>query len=400
MDQLPQKGALEDNQLSIIEEGGLLLEGDKIKVVADYKSLRKQADRQTTRVVEIEENTVCLPGLIDAHTHICFAGSRAGEYAMRNAGKSYLEIAKAGGGIWHTVQETRKASSQQLLEGIKQRAERHLRSGVTTIEVKSGYGLSQEAELKMLRAIKEANQHTAADLLPTCLAAHTLPKDYDGDHADYLEEMRQKLFPLLIEEQLTRRMDAFVEEEAFSPELILPYFQEARRLGFQITVHADQFTTGGSRVAVAVNATSADHLEASTEEEIQLLAKSSVTAMALPGASFGLGAAFTPARKLLDQGGAVAIATDWNPGSAPMGDLILQAAVLGAFEKLTNAELLAAITFRAAHTLGYTDRGKLTAGAKADFCLFPTDNYQDIFYYQGKLAPAQVWKDGTCAYRA
>ena len=182
-------------------------------------------------------------------------------------------------------------------------------------------------------AIKEADNTTSSDLIATCLAAHMLPKDYSGTAEEYLKEMSTQLFPKLKEENLSNRIDAFIEESAFSQEQIAPYFKKAKDLGFAISVHADQFSTSGSQTAVDHKAVSADHLEASTDKEIALLAKSDVIAMALPGASIGLGCAFTPARKILDAGGALAIASDHNPGSAPMGDLLTQAAILGTFEK-------------------------------------------------------------------
>ncbi len=169
-------------------------------------------------------------------------------------------------------------------------------------------------------------------------------------------------------------------------------------MGFDITVHADQFHAGGSQVAVDFNALSADHLEASTDKEIELLAKSNVIATALPGASMGLGVAYTPARKILNAGGAVSIASDWNPGSAPMGDLVMQASVLGTYEKLTNAEVLAGITYRAATALGLEDRGRLATGFLADLTVYKTGNYQEILYQQGKLKPAMVWKNGILVY--
>jgi len=296
------------------------------------------------------------------------------------------------------VQQTRRASQEELTRLTVQRANRHLQNGVTTIEVKSGYGLSVAEELKQLRAIKAADGQTAADLISTCLAAHTLPRNYGGPPEAYLAEMAQQLLPQLKQENLTNRVDAFIEQGAFSAEQIAPYFAEAQQLGFQLTVHADQFHAFGSRVAVAVGAASADHREASGEAEIQLLAQSQVVSVALPGASLGLGCAFTPARRLLDAGASLAIASDWNPGSAPMGDLLAQAAILGTFEKLTTAEVLAGLTHRAALALRLTDRGQLAAGLLADFLLFPVADYREILYQQGQLKPAQVWKRGHCVY--
>ena len=225
-----------------------------------------------------------------------------------------------------------------------------------------------------------------------------LPKDFVGSAEAYLKYISSELFPLLKKEKLTNRIDAFIEESAFSAEQIAPYFRKAQEMGFDITVHADQFSTGGSKVAVAFDAVSADHLEASTKKEIELLAKSDTIANALPGASLGLGCDFTPARKLLDAGGALSIASDHNPGSAPMGDLLTQAAVLGAFEKLSNAEVLAGITFRAAAALRLFDRGQLATGFLADLSVFHTANFNEILYNQGNLKPCMVWKNGALAY--
>lgn len=393
MERLPLKGALKDDQLEIMEHAGILIEGEKILMVGSWHRLKKEFPQAD--IFELEGDFVALPGFIDCHTHSCFGGSRAGDFAMRNAGKTYLEIAQAGGGIWDTVTQTRKLSLEELSKITSKHANRHLSEGVTTIEVKSGYGLSLEEELKMLRAIRLADQSTPADLISTCLAAHIKPLDFEGANSEYLEHIATELFPILKKEKLTKRIDAFVENSAFSPEEISPYFQKAKEMGFELTVHADQFTTGGSKVAVKFGALSADHLEASTTSEIELLATSNTIAVALPGASIGLGCAFTPARKLLDKGGALAIASDWNPGSAPMGDLLAQASILATFEKLRTAEILAGISFRAAAALGLEDRGKLKAALLADFVLYPTSDYREILYHQGKMKPEMVWKNGS-----
>ena len=393
MSKLPLKGSLKDDTLPVIENAGIVVSNGKVERIGTFEELNSR-DLDVHRV---EGSHVCLPGFIDAHTHICFGGTRARDYAMRNAGVSYLEIAKAGGGIWDTVTQTRKASQEELEAGIIQRSKAHLKNGITTLEVKSGYGLSVEEELKMLRAINKVNQNASVDLIPTCLAAHMKPKDWVGE-GNYLDEIIDSLLPKLIEEGLTNRVDAFIEESAFSPMEIKPYFQKAKSLGMDITVHADQFTTGGSEVAIEFGALSADHLEASTEKEIELLAKSNVIAMALPGASIGLGCDFTPARKLLDAGGALAIASDHNPGSAPMGDLLTQASILGTFEKLSNTEVLAGITTRAAAALNLSDRGSIEHGMIADFVSFPTNNYQEITYHQGQLKPSNVWKAGKLIF--
>ncbi len=208
---LPLKGALKDEQLQVIQNGGVLVSRGKIRKVDSFENLKSQADS----IDYVEGNTVCLPGFIDAHTHICFGGSRAYDYAMRNSGKTYLEIAKAGGGIWDTVTKTRKASEKELVDGIKERCEAHLQSGTTTLEIKSGYGLSVKEELKMLRAIREASKQVVQEIVPTCLAAHMKPKDWKGSSTSYLNEIATNLFPILKAENLSHRVDALLKKVHF-----------------------------------------------------------------------------------------------------------------------------------------------------------------------------------------
>jgi imidazolonepropionase len=389
---LPLKGPISDSALPVISNAGIAIENSTIVAVDNWDSL--VARYPTASITALEGAYVAVPGYIDCHTHICFGGNRARDFALRNAGVSYLEIAQSGGGIWDTVTQTRKCTEQELTQIVIKNANKHLQSGVTTIEVKSGYGLSIEEEIKMLRAIYKGNNETAADLVATCLAAHLKPKDFNGSNEAYLNYLVTNLFPVLRSENLTNRIDAFVESSAFSVDEIAPYLQAAKALNFDITIHADQFTTGGSQVAVQFGALSADHLEASGDKEIEALAQSNTIAVALPGASVGLGCSFAPARKILNKGGALAIASDWNPGSAPMGDLVCQASILATFEKLTTAEVFAGITFRAAAALNLFDRGRLVAGNKADFILYCTNDYRDILYYQGSLRPSKIWKSG------
>lgn len=389
---LPLKGPISDSALAVISNAGIAIENSTIVAVDNWDSLVARYPK--ANITELEGAYVAVPGYIDCHTHICFAGNRARDFALRNAGVSYLEIAHSGGGIWDTVIQTRKCTEQELTQIVIKNANKHVQLGVTTIEVKSGYGLSVEEEIKMLRAIYNGNNETAADLVATCLAAHLKPKDFNGSNEAYLNYLVTNLFPVLQSENLTNRIDAFVETSAFSINEIAPYLQAAKALNFDITIHADQFTTGGSQVAVQYGALSADHLEASGDKEIETLAQSNTIAVALPGASVGLGCSFAPARKILNKGGALAIASDWNPGSAPMGDLVCQASILATFEKLTTAEVFAGITFRAAAALNLFDRGRLVAGNKADFILYSTNDYRDILYYQGSLRPSKIWKSG------
>jgi len=392
LENLPLKGPIIDSVLPIISNAGIAFENSKIVAVQNWDSLITKYPN--AKITELEGDYLAVPGYIDCHTHICFGGTRARDFALRNAGVSYLEIAQSGGGIWDTVTQTRKCTEEELTQIVAKNANKHLHLGVTTIEVKSGYGLSVDEEIKMLRAIKNGNIETSADLVATCLAAHLKPKDFNGSNEAYLNYLVTNLFPVLKSENLTNRIDAFVETSAFSVNEIAPYLQAAKAFNFEITIHADQFTTGGSEVAVQYGAISADHLEASEDKEIEALANSNTIAVALPGASVGLGCAFAPARKIIDRGGALAIASDWNPGSAPMGDLVCQASILATFEKLTTAEVLAGITFRAAAALNLFDRGRLIAGNKADFILYSTNDYRDILYYQGSLRPSKIWKSG------
>ncbi|WP_420592557.1 imidazolonepropionase [Robiginitalea biformata] len=394
MSGLPLKGALPDTSLTVLERAGILMEGSRVRAIGPFDQMEQEARRMRATITRLPGNQVALPGLVDAHTHSCFAGSRARDYALRNSGRSYLEIAEAGGGIWDTVTATRKATPEQLRNLLRDQCRRFASDGITTLEVKSGYGLSVEEELKMLRVIADTVADVPQDIIPTCLAAHSMPRDFDGSAGEYLEQIANELLPLLLKEGLARRVDAFVEQSAFSPDQILPYLETARRLGYDITIHADQFTTGGSEVAIRCGARSADHLEASGPAEIAALAKSDVVATALPGATLGLGCGYTPARALLDAGAALAIASDYNPGSAPMGDLLTQAALLGPAEKISHAEIFAGITFRAAAALGLDDRGALAPGMLADFVLFDTDHYNEILYHQGRLRPSAVWKNG------
>ncbi len=390
---LPLRGKLSDEQLEIIEDGGIIVNENKIQQIGNFEYLR--SNHPNIEIEEIEGEHIVLPAFTDSHTHICFGGDRANDFAMRNAGKTYLEIAESGGGIWSSVQHTRNASEEELLKTLVERIDFLIALGITTVEIKSGYGLDAENELKMLRIIKKAQGYTKATLVPTCLSAHLKPRDFEGSSQEYLQYIVNEILPKVKEENLAQRVDIFIEKSAFQPDESKNFLRKTKDLGFEITVHADQFTPGSSRIAVEVGAKSADHLEATIDEDIEFLAKSDTVATALPGASLGLGEKFTPARKLLDAGAILAIASDWNPGSAPMGNLITQASILATFEKLTTAEVLAGITFRSAFALGLEDRGKLEAGMKADFVTFKTNNFQNVLYNQGSLKAENVYIDGT-----
>ena len=389
---LSLRGKLSDEQLEIIVDGGILIDQSKILKVANFEDLKSV--NPGVEIERIEGEQIILPAFVDSHTHICFGGNRANDFAMRNAGKTYLEIAENGGGIWSSVLHTRQASEDELLKTLLERINVLISLGITTIEIKSGYGLDVENELKMLRIIKKAQSKTKATIIPTCLSAHLKPRDFEGDNKAYLNYVLTEILPKVKEENLSDRVDIFIEKSAFQPEESKEFLFKTKDLGFEITVHADQFTAGSSRIAVEVGAKSADHLEATIDEDIEFLAQSNTVATALPGASLGLGEKFTPARKLLDAGAILAIASDWNPGSAPMGNLITQASILAAYEKLTTAEVLAGMTFRSAFGLGLEDRGKLEEGLKADFVTYKTNNFQNVLYNQGSLKAESIYIDG------
>lgn len=382
MDALPMKGPIRDASLQIIGEGGVLLDGGRIHAVGPFNALKDIA----TNIHEVEGDRVLIPGLVDSHTHICFAGDRSADYALKLSGASYSEILASGGGIHHTVAETRRASVEQLRRLTSKRLERHRSEGVTTCEIKSGYGLDVATELRMLEVIRDVGG------VSTCLAAHVLPREFDSQES-YLAHIRAELLPRLATVGCTR-IDLFYDDVAFHGRAAYDFLLHSKHSGFDLTLHADQFSQGGAAMAASLGARSADHLEAISDASIAALAASETVATVLPGACLGLGMPFPPARKLLDAGCTLAIATDWNPGSAPLGNLLLQASVLAMHQKLSTAETFAGITVRAAHALGLTDRGRLAARLRADMIAFEAADIRDILYYQGTCPVTDVWING------
>lgn len=385
---LPERGAISDNSLEIIDDGGVVIEDGKIIEVGDFLSLSKN----DLDVREITYPCVLLPGFIDSHTHVCHYGNRSDEYAKRNSGISYQQILEEGGGIHNTMNSTSNSTDEQLTDDTLNRLKRHFQEGVLTCEVKSGYAPNLEDEVRILRIINEIDSSNDIDLIPTCLAAHVTPKKYESSKK-YLDSIVNDLLPIIKEENLSNRVDIFIEEKAFSI-TEASNFLEKIKSDFYITAHANQFTSGGLKVGVDNGAVSVDHLEVITDQEIDYLSKSDTTGVVLPGCSVGLGIPFAPARKLLDYNCKVSIASDWNPGSAPMGDLLMQASLLGSTEKLSNAEVLAGITCRAANALSLEDRGSLENGKIADMIGFKTNDFRDILYNQGKLKPSFICKRG------
>ena len=396
---LPSAGPLADEQLAVVPEAGLLVEGplDRggvVVAVGGFADLRRAYPGAQTR--EAPPGTTCLPGIIDAHTHLCWAGSRAADFALRNAGMSYLAVAAAGGGIRSTVAATRAADDDELRGLIAGRLRELRRRGITTVECKSGYGLTVAEELRHLRLISEtAAEVPGVEVVPTCLAAHVCPPEFDGDAAGYLLHLERELLPRLAELPRRPRVDAFAEPSAFWGAPLERYLRAARAMGFDVTLHGDQFTPGGAALGCRTGAVSVDHLEHCDGSGIAALAASAKTdaptvAVALPGASLGLGEPQAPARRLLDAGACLAIASDWNPGSAPQGRVLAQACTLAAAEKLSNAELLAGLTVRAARALRLPDRGALAPGMRADVSWWPTRDYREVTWRMGALEAFEV----------
>ncbi|PDH42976.1 MAG: imidazolonepropionase [Rhodothermaeota bacterium MED-G19] len=388
MANLPERGAIDDNSLHIIDDGGVIIEGEKISDIGSFSELNKNI----SNVKEIEFPSILLPGFIDSHTHVCHYGSRSDEYSKRNSGVSYQQILEEGGGIHNTMNSTSNSTDDQLKQDTLRRLKRHFLDGVLTCEVKSGYAPNLDDEIRMLQIINEIDNKNEIDLIPTCLAAHVTPKSFESSKS-YLDSILNELLPKIKEDNLSNRVDIFIEENAFSVSEASTFLDKVKN-NFSITAHANQFTSGGVKVGVDNGAVSVDHLEVITDKEINYLSKSETTGVVLPGCSLGLGIPFAPARKLLDNNCKVSIASDWNPGSAPMGDLLIQAALLGSLEKLSNAEVLAGITCRSANALSLEDRGSLEKGKIADMIGFETNNFKDILYNQGKLKPSFICKRG------
>jgi|TARA_B100000959_G_scaffold287197_1_gene370037 imidazolonepropionase len=388
MANLPERGAIDDNSLHIIDDGGVIIEGEKISEIGSFSELNKNI----SIVKEIEFPSILLPGFIDSHTHVCHYGSRSDEYSKRNSGVSYQQILEEGGGIHNTMNSTSNSTDDQLKHDTLRRLKKHFLDGVLTCEVKSGYAPNLDDEIRMLQIINEIDNKNEIDLIPTCLAAHVTPKSFESSKS-YLDSILNDLLPKIKEDNLSNRVDIFIEENAFSVSEASTFLDKVKN-NFSITAHANQFTSGGVKVGVDNGAVSVDHLEVITDKEINYLSKSETTGVVLPGCSLGLGIPFAPARKLLDNNCKVSIASDWNPGSAPMGDLLIQAALLGSLEKLSNAEVLAGITCRSANALSLEDRGSLEKGKIADMIGFETNNFKDILYNQGKLKPSFICKRG------
>ena len=338
------------------------------------------------------------PGLIDCHTHTVFGGNRSGEFEQRLQGVSYAEIAAAGGGIASTVRATRAASEDELLASARQRLLNLLRDGVTTVEIKSGYGLSLESERKILRVIRRLGQELPVTVRSTCLAAHALPPEYKDRADDYIEHICTHMLPALAAEGLVDAVDAFCEYLAFSPEQVERVFKVAQQLGLPVKLHAEQLSSlHGSSLAARYQALSADHLEFMTEEDAMAMAHSGTVAVLLPGAFYFLRETQLPPMEALRKYGVkIAIASDLNPGTSPGLSLRLMLNMACTLFRMTPEEALAGVTQHAATALGLGDsHGSLEPGKVADFVAWNIDRPADLAYWLGGDLDKRVVRNGV-----
>ena len=326
---------------------------------------------------------LAIPGLIDCHTHLAFGGWRAEEFEQRIRGRSYLEIAQAGGGIASTVRETRAATEQQLVERAGQFLEGMLALGVTTVECKSGYGLNEEAELKLLRVYRRLGREQPVRLVPTFLGAHMVPAEFRDSRAAYVDLLVNRLIPAIAREKLAACCDVFVEESAFSVNEARRILRAGQEVGLAAKLHADQLTSsGGAELAAELGALSADHLEHISEPGVLAMARAGVVAVSLPLASLFLGQSPMPARRLIEAGVPVAVATDFNPGTAPSYHLPLVLMLAATLQRMTPAESLKGATIYAARAVGLErSLGSLEPGKAADFALIDAPDVNHWLYH-------------------
>jgi imidazolonepropionase len=369
-------------ELGLVESAALIVEDGRITAAGAYAELRSRIPAGAT-VIDAEGRSVT-PGFVDAHTHLVFAGNRAAEFEQRIAGAAYQQIAAAGGGILRTVRLTRAATEEELLAEARKHRDWMLCCGTTTIEAKSGYGLERETELRMLRVLARLDAEGPARIVPTLLAAHTVPPEFAGRREEYVRWIVEELIPEVAALKLARNCDAFCDDHAFTVDEARSVLTAARRHGLRLRVHAEQFRPGtGAALAAELGAATADHLEAVTEETLGLLREAAVQPVLLPGSVFALGREqYPPARKMIEMGLGIVLATDFNPGSSPVASMpfILSLACLQM--RLTPAEALTAATVNAAWSLGRGYRaGSLEAGKDADFLIHEFTDYRELVYF-------------------
>lgn len=386
---------VQDADLAIIPNAAIIEHRGAIQWVGPEKKLKaavQAINKNKLKIKSIQLNADCvLPGFIECHTHLIFAGDRKHEFELRNQGKTYKEIAELGGGIKFTVKQTAACGETQLLKLAERRAERFLSQGVTTLEVKSGYGLNERDELKILKVAKKIKN---LRIVSTYLGPHAIPA---GQTADvYLAEIINKTLPKIKSQKLADRVDMFIEAGYFNLEHAKKYFLAAQALGFRLTGHVEQMTrTGGGVFLADLGADSIDHLVQATSPDILAIAKSQTAAVLLPASDMYLKMKYPPARELIDQGACVAIATDFNPGTSPTQDLSLVGVLSRLEMKMKLSEVLSAYTVGAAHALNLqNDVGSIEIGKKCDFVVIE-GSWRDLFYEVGSHPVCQVYAEGT-----
>lgn len=380
--QVPRRGAAL-SQLGIIPDGAVLTQGRKILRVGRTSDLAAEARRRRARAIDCRGRVV-MPGFVDCHTHLVFAGSRVEDFEQRIRGRTYEEIAAAGGGIQYSARLLRRATERELVEQTDTFLEQFAAHGTTTVEVKSGYGLDVANEIKMLKVVRALGRKSPVELVPTLLAAHALPAEYKGRRGAYLELVTKRLIPDVARQRLAEFVDCFCDRGAFTVEECRKVFAVGRRYGLAPRLHAEQLSyTGACRLAIALDAASADHLDHLTQAEMRALARSNVVATLVPGSNFHLGSrTYPPARRLIEAGAAVALATDFNPGTSPTLNMQFILSLACTALHMTPAEAIAAATLNAAYALRRADRlGSLEPGKQADLAVMDVGDYREIPYY-------------------
>ena len=394
----PRAGA-ELGELSIVEDGAMLVGGGTVERVG----ARAEIEPLVGADCEVLDagGRVVAPGFVDAHAHPVFAGTRADEFERRARGETYQEIAAAGGGIRATVRRTRAAAEDDLVEASRRYAGWFLRCGTTTVEAKSGYGLSVEDELKMLRAIRRLGGETPLRYVPTFLGAHDVPEEYRARRGEYVDLVIDEMLPRVCAERLAEFCDVFCEERVFTVAESRKILAAARGRGLGLRVHADQLSlSGGALLAAELGAATADHLEHADAAGIRALRAANVQPVLLPGSVYALGSRQYPAaRAMIDAGLAVVLATDFNPGSSPTPSMTMILSLAATHLKMTPAESMTAATINAAYSLGRGDRvGSLEAGKRADFVVHDCSDYRELAYFFGVEHARAVYVGGRLAY--
>lgn len=386
-------------QLSIIEDGAMLVRDGKIANAGTRSEVEKLIDKDC--VVVDAGGRVVLPGFVDAHAHPVFAGTRANEFEERSQGATYQDIAARGGGIQLTVNATRAATLDELVAAGERYANWFLRNGTTTVEAKSGYGLTLEDELKILRAIRQLDEETALRYVPTFLGAHSIPAEYKSRRAQYVSLIVAEMLPRVAQEKLAEYCDVFCEESVFTTDESWKILSAARCHDLGLRIHADQLSlSGGAKLAAELSAVTADHLEHTDAEGIAALKSAAVQPVLLPGSVYALGSTRYPAaREMIDAGLAVVLATDFNPGSSPTPSMPMILSLASTQMKMTPAESITATTINAAYSLNRGDKiGSLETGKIADFVVHDCDDYRELAYFFGIEHPWRVYSSGNLVF--